>query len=268
MREDLEKEVGAKKVAEASTEASLEVYEGIRVKSTMPFTGMRKTIAEHMRRSLSVSAPVTVMGEIDMTEMVKLRKSLLAQEETLGARITYTDLLVFTVARVLRDCPMINASIIDNKIKIWEDINIAIAVSIEDGLIVPVIKNTDKKSLIEISQAVKALAQKAKERTLVLEEVKGGTFTISNLGAAGAGWRFDTVIINQPQSAILATGGITERAVVKDGQIVIRPIMTYSFTYDHRLIEGGGIVTKFINGLTRLLENPQPLYPLPLSSAP
>lgn len=263
MKEDLEKEVEAKKVAEASAEATPEVYQGITVKSTMPFAGMRKTIAEHMHRSLSVSAPVTVMGEIDMTEMVKLRNSLLAQEGTLGTRITYTDLLVFTVAKVLKDYPMINASIIDNKIKIWEDINIAIAVSIEDGLIVPVIKNTDKKSLVEISQAVKALAQKAKERTLVLEEVKGGTFTISNLGAAGAGWRFDTVIINQPQSAILATGGITDRAVVRDGQIVIRPIMTYSFTYDHRLIEGGGIVTKFINHLTRLLENPQLLYRFP-----
>lgn len=154
---------------------------------------------------------------------------------------------------------MINASIINNKIKIWEDINIAIAVSIEDGLIAPVIKNADQKSLVEISQSAKTLGQKAKERTLTLEEVKGGTFTISNVGAVGAGWRFDTVIINQPQSAILATGGITERAVVRDRQIVIRPIITYSFTYDHRLVEGGGIVTRFINGLTRTLENPQVL---------
>jgi len=259
MKEDLEKEVEAKKVAEASAEATPEVYQGITVKSTMPFTGMRKTIAEHMHRSLSISAQVTVMGEIDMTEMVKLREGLLAQEGTLGIRITYTDLLVFTVARLLRDYPMINASIINNQIKIWEDINIAIAVSIEDGLIAPVIKNVDQKSLVEISQSAKTLGQKAKERTLTLEEVKGGTFTISNVGAVGAGWRFDTVIINQPQSAILATGGITERAVVRDGQIVIRPIMTYSFTYDHRLVEGGGIVTKFINGLTRTLENPQVL---------
>lgn len=259
MKENLEKEAKAKKVAGTSAEATREVYQGIKLKSTMPFTGMRKTIAEHMRRSLSVSAPVTVMGEIDMTEMVKLRNSLLAQERAFGARITYTDLLVFTVARVLRDYPLINASIIDNEIKIWEDINIAIAVSIEDGLIVPVIRNADKKSLVEISRAVETLAQKAKERTLTLQEVNGGTFTISNVGAVGAGWRFDTVIINQPQSAILATGGITDRAVVRDGQIAVRSIMTYSFTYDHRLLEGGGIVTRFLNSLGQFLENPQVL---------
>jgi len=259
VKEDLEKEATAKKMVGDSAEATCEVYQGIRVKSRMPFTGIRKTIAEHMRRSLSVSAPVTVMGEIDMTEIVKLRKSLLAQEGNLGARVTYTDLLIFTVASVLRDYPLINSSIIDNEIKIWEDINIAIAVSIEDGLIAPVIKNADKKSLVEISQAAETLAQKAKKRTLALEEIKGGTFTISNVGAVGAGWRFDTVIINQPQSAILATGGITDRAVVRNGQIVIRPIMTYSFTYDHRLLEGGGVVTRFLNSLTQLLENPQVL---------
>jgi len=241
MKEDLAKEVEAKKVAGASAEA------------TMLFTGMRKTIAEHMLRSLSISAHLTAMGEIDMTEIVKLRESFLRQEEVLGARITYTDLLVLTVAKVLREYPIVNASIIDNKIKIWEDINIAVAVDVEGGVIVPVIKNTDKKSLVEISQAVKTLTQRAKERTLTLEEVKGGTFTISNLGALGGGWRFDTLIINQPQSAILGTGSITERAVVRDGQIVVRPIMTYSFTYDHRLIDGA-IAVKFMNSVIRLLE--------------
>jgi pyruvate/2-oxoglutarate dehydrogenase complex dihydrolipoamide acyltransferase (E2) component len=265
MKEDIESEIKAKKKGKVAPAEAADLM--IRVESTMPLTGMRKAIAEHMLRSLSISAHLTAMGEIDMTEIVKLRESLLGQEEALGTRITYTDLLVLTVAKVLREYPIVNASIIDNKIKIWKDINIAVAVDVEGGVIVPVIKNADKKSLVEISQAVKTLTQRAKERTLTLEEVKGGTFTISNLGALGGGWRFDTLIINQPQSAILGTGSITERAVVRDGQIVVRPIMTYSFTYDHRLIDGA-IAVKFMNSVIRLLENPQLVYPFPLSSAP
>lgn len=108
--------------------------------------------------------------------------------------------------------------------------------------------------MTEISQEVEKLTQIAKERTLTLEEVKGGTFTISNLGAIEGGWRFDTLIINQPRSAILGTGSITGRAVVRDGQIVIRHIMIYSFTYDHRLIDGA-MAVRFIRNLTGVLEN-------------
>lgn len=256
VKEDIEKEIEAtKKVAAAPAEAALEVYQGRKVKSTIPLTGMKKSIAEHMHRSLAVSAQLTLMGEIDMTEVVKLRKNLLEQEEALGTRITYTDLLVLALAKVLSEYPIVNSSIIDNEIKLWENINIAVAVAVEEGLIVPVVKNADQKSLVEVSQAVKTLAKKARERTLVAEEVQGGTFTLTNLGAVGGGYRFETVIINQPESAILGTGGITDRAVVRDGQIVIRPIMTYYFTYDHRVINGA-IATQFMASVIRLLENP------------
>jgi len=256
VKEDIEKEIEAtKKVAAAPAEAAFEVYQGRKVKSTIPLTGMKKSIAEHMHRSLAVSAQLTLMGEIDMTEVVKLRKSLLEQEEALGTRITYTDLLVLALAKVLSEYPIVNSSIIDNEIKLWEDINIAVAVAVEEGLIVPVVKNADQKSLVEVSQAVKTLAKKARERTLVAEEVQGGTFTLTNLGAVGGGYRFETVIINQPESAILGTGGITDRAVVRDGQIVIRPIMTYYFTYDHRVINGA-VAAQFMASVIRLLENP------------
>jgi pyruvate/2-oxoglutarate dehydrogenase complex dihydrolipoamide acyltransferase (E2) component len=248
MQEDSERQIEAKKIKQAEMGP-------VEAESTIPLTGTRKTIAEHMLRSLSISAQLTAMGEIDMTEIVKLRESLLEQEEVLATRITYTDLLVFAVAKVLKKYPLINASIIDNNIKVWKDINVAVAVHIEGGVIVPVIRNADKKSLAEISQEVKNLTQRARERTLTLEEIKGGTFTISNLGAIGGGWRFDTLIINQPQSAILGTGSITERAVVRDGQIVIRHIMTYSFTYDHRLIDGA-MAVQFTKDLIMLLENP------------
>jgi len=258
VKEDIEREIEAKASREAARAAAASMIEGIEVEHTLPLTGTRQAIAEHLHRSLSISAQVTAMAEIDMTEVVKLREALVSREETLGTRITYTDLVISAVAKVLREYPTVNASIIDDEIKVWKNVNIAVAVDVEAGLLVPVVKNADQKTLVEISKEVKTLAQKARERTLTLEEVKGGTFTISNLGALSGGWRFDTLIINQPQSAILGTGGIADRAVVREGQIVIRPIMTYSFTYDHRLIDGA-VAARFMNSLIELLEKPQSL---------
>lgn len=253
VRKDIEKAIANK--AAAPTSVPTETIGEKSVKQTIPLRGMRGAIAEHMHRSLSVSAQLTAMGEIDMTHMVRLRKDFVDQESVLGTRITYTDLFVFAISRVLRNHPRINSSIIGNEIKVWEDINIGVAVALDEGLIVPVVKAADQKSFKEISLTVKTLAEKARERKLVAEEITGGTFTLSNLGAVGAGYRFETVIINQPESAILGTGAITERAVVRDGQIAIRPIMTYYFTYDHRVIDGA-VAAKFMASLIRVLEDP------------
>ena len=255
VREDIEKQIETKKKAKVTPEVTPEVYQGRRVKSVIPLKGMRKVIAEHMHRSLSISAQLTLMGEIDMTEMVKLRQSLVAKEKALGTRITYTDLFVFVAARLLKELPIVNASLIDNEIKIWENINIGVATALEEGLIVPVVKDADKKSLVEISKTVRSLVQKAREGKVMPDEVTGGTFTISNLGALGGGYRFETVIINQPEAAILGTGGITDRAVVRDGKIVIRPIMTYYFTYDHRVFTGA-VAAQFMASAAQLMETP------------
>jgi pyruvate/2-oxoglutarate dehydrogenase complex dihydrolipoamide acyltransferase (E2) component len=159
------------------------------------------------------------------------------------------------VAKVLKEHPIINSSLIDNEIKIWEEINIGVAVAVEEGLIVPVVKNADRKSLVEISKEARALAEKARAGKLMPDDVAGGTFTITNLGAFGGGYGFGTPIINQPQAAILGTGAITERPVVRQGQIVIRPIMAYSFTFDHRVLDGAP-AGRFMAALTQLLENP------------
>ena len=255
VREDIEKQIETKKKAKVTPEVTPEVYQGRRVKSVIPLKGMRKVIAEHMHRSLSISAQLTLMGEIDMTEMVNLRQSLVAKEKALGTRITYTDLFVFVAARLLKELPIVNASLIDNEIKIWENINIGVATALEEGLIVPVVKDADKKSLVEISKTVRSLVQKAREGKVMPDEVTGGTFTISNLGALGGGYRFETVIINQPEAAILGTGGITDRAVVRDGKIVIRPIMTYYFTYDHRVFTGA-VAAQFMASAAQLMETP------------
>jgi pyruvate dehydrogenase E2 component (dihydrolipoamide acetyltransferase) len=254
VREDIEKAIAT------GGGAAPDVYQGRRVKETIPLKGMRRAIAERMHRSLAESAQLTAIGEIDMTEIVKLRKNLLERADEIGARVTYTDILVLVAAKVLKEKPVVNSSLLGNELKLWEDINIGVAVALEEGLIVPVVKNADQKSIAEISNTIRTLAEKARQGKLTPDEVTGGTFTITNLGAAGAGWRFETAIINQPEAAILGTGGITDRAVVRDGQVVIRPIMAYSFTYDHRIIDGA-LAIQFMARLIELLETPGLLSP-------
>jgi pyruvate dehydrogenase E2 component (dihydrolipoamide acetyltransferase) len=138
---------------------------------------------------------------------------------------------------------------------IWKDINIGVAVALgKEGLIVPVIKNADQKSLLEISKEGKALVEKARSEKLLPDEVTGGTFTLSSIGAVGVTY-FQTPIINQPESAILATGPIIEKPVVRDGEIVIAPVMNFSLTFDHRVINGFG-AEQFLGRVGALLENP------------
>ena len=159
------------------------------------------------------------------------------------------------------DIPFVNSSIVGDEIMLWEDINIGIAVALEGtpltggGLLVPVLRHADQKPLSEISRELKGLIKNAREGNILPDDLQGGTFTITNLGGLGGGYSFATPIINQPQSAILGTGPISDRAVVKDGEIVIRPIMTISFTFDHRIIDGA-LAGQFAGRLAQLLENP------------
>jgi pyruvate dehydrogenase E2 component (dihydrolipoamide acetyltransferase) len=242
VREDIEQAIAG------GAPAGAKGFDGREVEKTIPLTGTRQAIAEHMVRSLTISAQLTAMGEIDAGELMNIHKKLKKESESTGKRISYTALIIAALARALRANPMVNASIIDDEIKVWKSINIGAAVPVEGGLIVPVIKDADKKSLVEISENLRELTEKARNRALAGDDVKGGTFTISTLGPLGVGYRFDTDIINQPESAILGVGGITERPAVRDGQIVIRPIMSYSLTYDHRLVDGA-MATQFIASL-------------------
>ncbi|MFC1937372.1 dihydrolipoamide acetyltransferase family protein [Chloroflexota bacterium] len=254
IREDVEKAI-QRKAAAPSAAPTAEVHEGLRVKEAIPLSGMRGAIAEHVHRSLAISAQVTIMGEIDMAQTVKLRNDLVAQETFIGSKITYTSIFVLTAVKALKEYPIVNSSIIDNDIKVWEDINIGVAVALEHGLTVPVLKQADKKTLGEIDQEIKEMTERARSGRLGAEDLAGGTFTVSNIGAVGVGYRFSTVIINQPQSAILGMGSITDRPQVREGQIVIRPIMTYSFTYDHRVMDGT-VAARFMASVIRFLENP------------
>lgn len=239
VRADIKKAIEEQKKAEvAPAEAVADICRGRRVKESIALEGMRRAIAEHMYNSLSGSAQLTIFGEFDATEFVRLRQSLVNQEKSIGVRITYTEILVFAIARALKDHPDINCSLIDDEIKIWEDINIGVAVALgKEGLIVPVVKNADKKPLAEISRVVKGFGEKARAGKLMPDDVTGGTFTLSSIGSVGVSY-FQTPILNQAEAAILATAPIVEKPVVRDGQIAIAPMMPYSLTFDHRVVNG------------------------------
>lgn len=243
---------------------SAQHHEGKRVREVVPLRGVRKAISEHMQRSHSVSAPVTTFSEVDMTETIKLRNRLVEKNRRSPVKITYTDLFILMIARVLKQVPIMNSSLIGNDIILWDDINIGFAVSVtspegESSLVVPVIRNADKLSLGEISKYRSALTENARNGNLAIDEMAGGTFTITNTATLIPMWHLQTPIINQPQAAILGTSGIVERPVVRDGEIVVRPVMPLSLTFDHRIIDGGPS-GNFVNLLHEMIEDPELMF--------
>ncbi|MDP3047467.1 MAG: 2-oxo acid dehydrogenase subunit E2, partial [Chloroflexota bacterium] len=215
---------------------------------TVPFAGMRQAIAEHMVESLHTMAQLTMMMEVDVTELVQLREQVKADFE-----VTYTDLLVKAVAKTLKSHPLLNVVLIGDEIQLLDCIHIGVAVALPDGLIVPVVRDADKLTVREIAQEVRHLAQGAREGTLSVDEVAGSTFTITNLGNYGLDGF--TPIINAPEAAILGVGRIAERVVVHDDQIARRKMMTLSLTIDHRLVDGAP-GAEFLRSLQELLQNP------------
>ncbi len=209
---------------------------GRRVKEVIPLTGITKAMADHMMRSMQSTAQVTNWEDVDMTEMIKLRQKLLAMEKRIGARISYNDLFVKIACVVLKEFPLMNASVDGDEIRLWEDVNLGIAVHLDRGLIVPVVHQAQKKPLVEISRESNALIEKARGGTLSSDDVTGGTYTISNLGAVGG--IPGTPILVLGQMGIIALGGIYKQPVVVEDQIVIRPMMRFASTVDHRIIPG------------------------------
>jgi len=214
----------------------------------IPFAGMRQAIADHMVESLHNMAQLTMMIEVDMTELVTLREQVKADFD-----VTYTDFLVRAVAGTLKRHPIMNATLIGNEIHQLESVHIGVAVALQDGLIVPVVRDADKKTVREIAGEVRRLAEGARDGTLSVDEVTGGTFTITNMG----NYSIDgfTPIINSPEAAILGVGRIAERVVIHDDQIARRKMVVLSLTIDHRLIDGAA-GAEFMQSLKELLENP------------
>jgi pyruvate dehydrogenase E2 component (dihydrolipoamide acetyltransferase) len=204
---------------------------------TVPFEGIRQVVAEHLHESLQTMAQVTVSREAEVGGLVSRRGQLAPGfEAATGLRLSYTDLLVEAVGRLLPAHRMLNASLDGDCIRISDSVHMGIAVALEDGLIVPVIRDANSKSLVDIARDRTELAAKAQSGTLGLDEIEGGTFTISNLGAFGAD--SFTPIVNPPQCAILGVGRIVDKAVVIEGEVRVRPTMWLSLTFDHRLVDG------------------------------
>jgi 2-oxoglutarate dehydrogenase E2 component (dihydrolipoamide succinyltransferase) len=222
---------------------------------TVQMSVMRKKIAEHMIASKRTSAHVHSVFEVSFARVEKIRQSKKAEYERQGAKLTYLSFILKAAADALRAVPVINASVSGDNIVYHDQVNIGIAVALDWGLIVPVIKDADKKSLLDLSRTVVDLAGRAREKKLKPEEVSGGTFTITNPGVFGA--LFGMPIINQPQVAILGVGAIEKRAVVIDDAIAIRHMAYLGIGYDHRIVDGA-IADEFMSLVKKTIENWDP----------
>lgn len=219
----------------------------------VPMTPMRRQIAERMLLSRRTSAHVTTVFEVEMTRVFEIRAQYGAEfERRHGLKLTYTPFFAKAAIDAIKQFPVFNASVEQDNIVYKRDVNIGVAVALESGLIVPVLKRADEKSFLGLARAVTDLAERARTKRLSVEEVQGGTFTITNPGVFGS--LFGTPIIHQPQVAILGVGAIEKRAVVRDDAIAIRPMVYLALSFDHRLIDGA-VADQFMVKIKTSLEN-------------
>jgi pyruvate dehydrogenase E2 component (dihydrolipoamide acetyltransferase) len=218
-----------------------------------PISSLRKVIGERMTESWTTVPHVTQFDEADITGIMALRKKHLAAYEKAGVRLTVTAFLLKAVALTLKKMPQFNASLDEaaGELIVKDYVHLGVAVDTEQGLIVPVLRDADQKSLLELSRELAALAEKTRARKVSLEELKGSSFTVSNLGGIGGTWF--TPIVNQPDVAILGVGRGVERAVVVAGQVVPRMMLPLALSYDHRVIDGAD-GARFIRALVEAVE--------------
>jgi pyruvate dehydrogenase E2 component (dihydrolipoamide acetyltransferase) len=217
-------------------------------------SGMRKVIADRMAKSAYTAPHVTLTSEVEMTKVKELRAAILPViEKQTGFRVSFTDILVKAVGAALARHPQVNVSVDGDEIVQHSVVNIGLAVAVQDGLMVPVIKDVLSKGLAELTKDAKDVGKRARDNKLLPDQMKGSTFTISNLGM----YAVDafTPIINQPESAILGVGRIQDKPVAVNGALEIRPMMTLSLSFDHRAMDGAPAAA-FLTELKQILENP------------
>ncbi len=222
--------------------------------TTKPLTPLRKVIGQRMLESWTQIPQVTQFDEADITQLLEIRKKHLAAYEAKGARLTVTGLVLKAIVTTLGKHPIFNSSIdeVSQQVVLKQYIHLGIAVDTEAGLIVPVIRDAQNKSVLQMSLDLQSLAEKARDRKVSMDELKGGSFTISNQGGIGGG-QF-TPIVNRPEVAILGMGKGSTKAVVREKQIVARVLLPLALSYDHRLIDGGS-AARFISDLVAAIEN-------------
>ena len=227
---------------------------GARTEERVPMTRLRAKIAERMVQAQHAAAMLTTFNEIDLTKVISLRTRYKESfEKEHGVRLGYMSFFAKAVVEALKKYPVVNASVEGNEIIYHNYFDIGIAVSSERGLMVPVLRNVDEMSFAEIEASLAALGKKAKDGTMSMEDLTGGTFTITNGGIFGS--MMSTPILNPPQSGILGMHAIQERPMAVDGQVVVRPMMYVALTYDHRIIDGKEAV-QFLVSIKQSLEDP------------
>lgn len=220
------------------------------VSEDVPVSQMRKAIARRLSESKFTAPHFYLTREINMDRVVEARKSI---NEYLGSKVSFNDIIIKAVAAALRVHPDVNASWMGDIIRKHGDVNIGVATAIDDGLIVPVVRNADQRPISSISAEVKELAGKAREKKLQPEEYSGNTFTVSNLGMFGI--EEFTAIINSPDACILAVGAIVQKPIVKDGEIVPGNVMKVTLSCDHRVVDGA-MGAQFLQTFAQFLEEP------------
>jgi len=236
--------------------AAVQVPEGEFPETREKMSGIRKAIAKAMVNSKHTAPHVTLMDEVDVTNLVAHRKQFKQVAADQGIKLTYLPYVVKALTSALKKYPVLNTSIDDNTDEVIQKhyYNIGIAADTDKGLLVPVVKNADRKAVFEISNEINELATKAREGKLAPAEMKGASCTITNIGSAGGQWF--TPVINHPEVAILGIGRIAEKAVVRDGEIVAAPVLALSLSFDHRMIDGA-TAQNALNHIKRLLNDPQ-----------
>jgi 2-oxoglutarate dehydrogenase complex dihydrolipoamide succinyltransferase (E2) component len=222
-----------------------------------PLSGAMRAMAEHMALSTRTAARVTTMAEVDMTELVKLREALKEKfKQNYGVSLTYVPFVIRAICQGVKEFPVLNASLRGEEVIFHRSVHAGIAVDTGESLLVPVIRDAAKKGIVELSREAIQLTEKARDGKLALQDIQGGTISLTNAGVYGA--LLATPIIHQPQSAILWMGKVMEAPVVREGQIVIRSMMYLCLSYDHRIIMGAQAV-RFLQAVKKSLENPYPL---------
>ncbi len=221
---------------------------------SIPVRGMRQVIAQRMVQSWTSIPHVTEVIDVDATKIVEMREAHQSVwEEHYGVKISYNDIFVHQIARAIRRFPRVNSRLNGNVIEILEEVNIGVAVEVDEGLMVPVIRNADRKNVGQIAGEIRDLAERAREGRINPDELAGGTFTISNLGAYGI--QTFTPIIDLPNSCILGIGKITKTPVVVDNVVAIRDVVYLSLSFDHRIVDGAP-AAQFLALLKETLEDP------------
>jgi pyruvate dehydrogenase E2 component (dihydrolipoamide acetyltransferase) len=257
IREDVEKAkelAAAQPAVPAPAEKKAPAAEAAQDENIVKFTGMRKAIAKNMMTSKTEAALAYMTNCVDATKIQELRETLLPYiEKKHDVRVTITDVMMKITAAAIREHPVLNTRWTDAGILYMEDVHMGMAMALGDGLIVPVIRDINKKSFGQIAKDRVSLIKKGKEGTYTPDDIKGGTFTLSAMGMFGL--EHFTAIVNQPENAILAVAAIIDKPVAVNGEVVIRPMMNVSLTYDHRTIDGAE-AGKFMRTLKEMIENP------------